>query len=805
MHRTLSLLVILTVGSILSHAAEPPPLMNYQGVLRDANDEPLTGAYDIQFRFFDASAAGGEILIDAHTGANAVQVEGGLFSVGLGSGAVSDGAAVYPADPYLSLADVFRDFSEVWIEIEIAGEMLSPRTRVLSAAYALNASQLGGFAPGNFVDTTAVAQTKEGKLTVGGLDVDGSVTLLNEFFAVIQFGTGEEFGRIAWDFADDRFELNKGLQLPASIQIGDPSDFPVAYNRFSEDTYPNGSGFDNDDDLFLGGNLEADGSAFFSGEIFVDNDGPDGDQHLWFFNNGAPDEELKWDETAERFEFSDALAIAGALRTGQTQGAPEAFNHLGDLGKSPGSDDMGGPQDLYVEGDVEIEERLYINRELVMLDLGPDIDGDGSPDDVNQWIFFYDEGRMDDEWIEWENDAGGGVDRFEFSDSVHVFGDLSALNKNFVQNHPYRDDLEVVYTTLEGSEAAVFTRGHARLVGGEARVALEESFAWVASPELGLTAQLTPRGSYAELFVVSLTPEELLVRAASTDAAAQDAAFDYVVHGLRLGYENQPVVRPRSVDAPLPRADAWAGVYASVPEAAALRPQARFEAMSRALPPVAGSAALAEHARDLRAAIGQRDREEPRRPDRSSDSGRDGVDPHAPAEASTLPAPAPRPDNRMEATAAVAPTTLGSDSLRARSFRAERQGIAGRFPADEPVSVGDVVVLTLDASGKAAVRRTDRVEDPTVVGVAADEAGVVFAPTGDDLGGTGVTVAMSGIVPCKVDASYGSILPGDLLVTSPTPGYAMRSAQPLPGTVVGKALEPLPEGQGTITVLVFQR
>ena len=71
-------------------------------------------------------------------------------------------------------------------------------------------------------------------------------------------------------------------------------------------------------------------------------------------------------------------------------------------------------------------------------------------------------------------------------------------------------------------------------------------------------------------------------------------------------------------------------------------------------------------------------------------------------------------------------------------------------------------------------------------------------------------LAQSGRVVIKVDATYGAIKPGDLLVTSPTPGYAMLS-KPIkvgkqlmhrPGTLVGKALEALPTGKGEILVLL---
>jgi hypothetical protein len=54
----------------------------------------------------------------------------------------------------------------------------------------------------------------------------------------------------------------------------------------------------------------------------------------------------------------------------------------------------------------------------------------------------------------------------------------------------------------------------------------------------------------------------------------------------------------------------------------------------------------------------------------------------------------------------------------------------------------------------------------------------------------------------NVDASYGAIRPGDLLVSSPMPGHAMRAENPGIGTVIGKALGGLESGTGTIAVMV---
>jgi hypothetical protein len=67
-----------------------------------------------------------------------------------------------------------------------------------------------------------------------------------------------------------------------------------------------------------------------------------------------------------------------------------------------------------------------------------------------------------------------------------------------------------------------------------------------------------------------------------------------------------------------------------------------------------------------------------------------------------------------------------------------------------------------------------------------------------------VPLAVVGIVPCRVSAENGPIEPGDLLVTSSTPGHAMKGTDrsKMLGAVVGKALEPLQQGIGVIQVLV---
>jgi hypothetical protein len=67
-----------------------------------------------------------------------------------------------------------------------------------------------------------------------------------------------------------------------------------------------------------------------------------------------------------------------------------------------------------------------------------------------------------------------------------------------------------------------------------------------------------------------------------------------------------------------------------------------------------------------------------------------------------------------------------------------------------------------------------------------------------------IPLAVVGIVPCRVTAENGPIQIGDLLVTSSSPGHAMKGTDRnrMLGAVVGKAVEPLSRGTGVIQVLV---
>jgi hypothetical protein len=126
--------------------------------------------------------------------------------------------------------------------------------------------------------------------------------------------------------------------------------------------------------------------------------------------------------------------------------------------------------------------------------------------------------------------------------------------------------------------------------------------------------------------------------------------------------------------------------------------------------------------------------------------------------------------------------------------------VAEWAPVSERVEAGDV--LELDVVHSGAYRPSQTPCSSAVAGVVSTQPGMVLGGT-DPAEGYAL-LALSGIVPVKVTNEGGPIQPGDLLVSSSTPGYAMRWAGdgPCPCALVGKALEPMTEERGLISVLL---
>jgi hypothetical protein len=143
-------------------------------------------------------------------------------------------------------------------------------------------------------------------------------------------------------------------------------------------------------------------------------------------------------------------------------------------------------------------------------------------------------------------------------------------------------------------------------------------------------------------------------------------------------------------------------------------------------------------------------------------------------------------------------------TIEAGNIKAKYQDVAEWVPSSEQLAAGTVVVL--DSTKSNQVTSSSVSYDTRVAGVVSEQPGIALGEKSEGK----VLVATTGRVRVKVDATKSPIHIGDLLVTSDVPGVAMKSEpvefagrkMHMPGTLIGKALEPLEKGKGEILVLL---
>jgi len=152
----------------------------------------------------------------------------------------------------------------------------------------------------------------------------------------------------------------------------------------------------------------------------------------------------------------------------------------------------------------------------------------------------------------------------------------------------------------------------------------------------------------------------------------------------------------------------------------------------------------------------------------------------------------------------VAGDINASGTITGGNIKAKYQDVAEWVDSSQALPAGTVVVL--DTAKSNQVIASTQSYDSRVAGVISLQPGVTLGEEGEGR----VLVATTGRVKVKVDAGNGPINIGDLLVTSDKTGVAMKSV-PVeiggirlhrPGTLIGKALEPLAHGTGEVLVLL---
>ena len=166
------------------------------------------------------------------------------------------------------------------------------------------------------------------------------------------------------------------------------------------------------------------------------------------------------------------------------------------------------------------------------------------------------------------------------------------------------------------------------------------------------------------------------------------------------------------------------------------------------------------------------------------------------------------PAERLEVNGNLKLTGTGnitaSGTIEGGVIKAKYQDVAEWVESSQELADGTVVVL--DSSKTNQVVASNQSYDTRVAGVISAQPGITLGEKSSQR----VLVATMGRVRVKVDASRAPIQIGDLLVTSDVAGFAMKSEpvefagrkMHMPGTIIGKALEPLARGSGEILVLL---
>ena len=790
----LAVLVILA-GATAAPAASPPPTMNYQGVLRDAAGAPLDGSHDMIFRFFDAETGGNEILVEEHlaAGTGAVGVSAGLFTVGLGTGDLRDGSE--PTGIYTRLDSLFRDYSSIWMEIEVGAEILSPRLPVRAAPYALNADTVGGLEPIYLVTTRAAAQTLEGDLTVDGTIAanGGRLTMTGNSTIALQGALPTLSFDLDGNEAVPEMSLSAfgNLSLRSGLTLGSASE-QIYWNSLN--------GFSMTDNLRIPDRLKM---------------GPSGAQSLF------------WNDPSARFELSSGLQLS---RLAGTQ--LELVDPFADPDAQPGISftSVYGTKVLswrsafnYFRMTDNLLVDGYVNATELRIGSGT-LDHNGTrftiAGDLEAQAFWGNRFETTGTF-----DLNGTDNRFNSAAQHRVMIDSdNSTTSNFVGW--YHDGTYSTTTQL----AKLQESGNLQLAGVlQENVAFDiaESFLALEPLEPGDLVRIAPgrvdgvRKTTGEndrtvIGVISSRPGVLLGGAPFSVEALRrtwgDVMADNFLNALPMLREELALVHPEMAEVEddligLALERYWEqnvapvalsgrvpvkvdGGYGTIEVGDYLAPSpipgVAMKAISpgpvigMALEPLAGGAGM------VTAFI--------HRGHYGGDSAPVQVSPAADggAGASSMEAALePVAEEIVEAdpiATALEETAPGAPSLPGALLDA--------MPSTGAVLAGQVLVMDRERPG--SVEPATVAGDKAVVGIAVEPAGFVV-PDGQ------VVLALAGIVEVQADAGYGPIQVGDALVTSHTPGCVMRVDDPAPMTVVGKALTGLDSGTGAIQVLLMMR
>ncbi len=193
-------MLFMSVGMV---AADVPILIPLQGKLLNSTGSVLSGAHTLNFSLFTAASGTAPVWTENRVGTNRFNVINGFFDVNLGDNA--------------TLANV--NFTiPLWLEINVSGEILTPRMRLASAPYARTAERVFGVQTVNesLVSLTKMAASAKGAgsvLTVSNNGTDDAVV-------INQYGSSDALQIETWaDNSENALDINHDSLGNAAIDI----------------------------------------------------------------------------------------------------------------------------------------------------------------------------------------------------------------------------------------------------------------------------------------------------------------------------------------------------------------------------------------------------------------------------------------------------------------------------------------------------------------------------------------------------------------------------------------------------------
>ena len=653
---------------------------------------------------------------------------------------------------------------------------------------------------------------------------------------------------LKWDDVDNRFEFSDALNVSRLIA---GTSLNPNHNTFGSRA-PSSGLISGDSSVMVGDNMEVGSDLFLSKDLFMEgssSSGQDGNQTIYFYESGSRNaRSFRWADGEDRFELDDAVLVEGSLMTGLSAGtAGVGYNAMG--GTSPESGDISNDGDLFVDNDVEVGGDAYFDsRVYVEGNIDAAADGD-------QHIYFYDGGDRENNYIKWDDSRNDpACSGTSITESAFVWHILDSIRSGWLFTNSSGDivakidgngDVAIDGTLTSGGGCDLaesflgpnLEPGTLVAVDPTSRESVVESSEPYQATVMGVVSTepgLLLNGPTADFYDHSNEWAELHSKLAENPDDLALAERKSELEAMRDGWTrgNLPIAL---VGRTFVKVD---GTYGAIRVGDPLTSSATpGHAMLMDRPgPTIGVAleGFAGQRGEILMLIKSGWYTPGGAPSEASGSGSEraaGVqDEDLPARVADL---VDKALARRVGDLGVIPTP----SREVEELRIGRRNLADYWPVSRPVEVGDVLVV--DRGDPEQLTSSELAADPAVVGVVAGQPGIVtgsrVAAIGEavpgfvdalqaarDAGDLGeeetvwtemrqafdaihAPVATSGIVFTKVDARYGVVEVGDLLVTSPTKGHAMRANEAFPGTVVGKALQPLAIGTDLIRVLVMLR